>query len=167
MRLFCFTKNHYLCRFLCRIVNLALNLNLKTVYSHIYMKKFVFMLLAATMLCSSNLFAQFTGSGTVSDPYLISSDQDLKNLADEVVAGNTFSGKYFMQTADIDLVDSQVFPEGFTPIGGFDGSKPFSGTYDGGGHSIMKMKITGHQNVGMFSLLNNGCIKNLNLENVN
>ena len=118
------------------------------------------------LLCINSMMAQFTGSGTSSDPYLISSDEDLLNFATAVNAGNDFSGNFFQQTADIDLVDSQIFPSGFTPIGGFDGSKPFSGTYDGGGHSISKMMINGSGMVAMFSNLHDGCVKNLNLENI-
>lgn len=131
------------------------------------MRKILFNLLVLTLLCSSSVMAQFSGAGTESDPYLLSSDQDLQYLANSVNAGNTFSGKFFLQTADINLVESQIFSDGFTPIGGFDGNRPFSGTYDGGGHSISKMVINGVGKLAMFSNLQNGCIKNLNLENVN
>ena len=131
------------------------------------MRKNIFTVLIFMLLCINSMMAQFTGSGTSSDPYLISSDEDLLNFATAVNAGNDFSGNFFQQTADIDLVDSQIFPSGFTPIGGFDGSKPFSGTYDGGGHSISKMMINGSGMVAMFSNLHDGCVKNLNLENIN
>ena len=130
------------------------------------MRKILFNLLVLTLLCSSSVMAQFSGAGTESDPYLLSSDQDLQYFANSVNAGTSFSGKFFLQTADIDLVESQIFSDGFTPIGGFDGNRPFSGTYDGGGHSISKMVINGVGKLAMFTNLQNGCIKNLNLENV-
>ena len=131
------------------------------------MRKILFNLLVLMLLCGSNVMAQFSGAGTESDPYLLSSDQDLQYLANSVNAGTSFSGKFFLQTADINLVESQIFSDGFTPIGGFDGNRPFSGSYDGGGHSISKMVINGVGKLAMFSNLQNGCIKNLNLENVN
>lgn len=131
------------------------------------MRKILVNLLVLTLLCSSSVMAQFSGSGTETDPYRITSDQDLQNFANSVNAGNPFSGKFFLQTADIDLVESQIFSDGFVPIGDFYGNKPFSGTYDGGGHSILKMVIVGSDKVAMFTNLQNGCIKNLNLENLN
>ena len=131
------------------------------------MRKILVNLLVLMLLCSSSVMAQFSGSGTESDPYRITSDQDLQNFANSVNAGNPFSGKFFLQTADIDLVESQIFSDGFVPIGDFYGNKPFSGTYDGGGHSILKMVIVGSDKVAMFTNLQNGCIKNLNLENLN
>ncbi|MBO4873882.1 MAG: T9SS type A sorting domain-containing protein [Bacteroidales bacterium] len=131
------------------------------------MRKLIINLLVFMLLCINGVMAQFSGAGTESDPYRITSEQDLLTLVNTVNAGVPFSGKFFQQTADIDLVDSQIFPNGFTPIGGFDGNKPFSGTYDGGGHSIFKMVINGSDKVAMFTNLQNGCIKNLNLENLN
>ena len=119
------------------------------------------------LLGVNSMMAQFSGSGTSSDPYLISSESDLYNFVTAVNSGSTFSGKYFMQTVDIDLVEPQYFSNGFTPIGGFSGDAPFSGTYDGGGHSISKMTISGYDKVAMFTNLQNGSIKNLNLENIN
>ena len=118
------------------------------------------------LLAANGMMAQFSGSGTSSDPYLISNEQDLYNLTTAVNRGNTFSGKFFKQTADIDFVDSQVFPNGFTPIGSYDRC-PFSGTYDGDGHSIIKLNISGQVSAAFFGYIDNACIKNLNFENVN
>ncbi len=117
------------------------------------------------LLCSSSMMAQFNGFGTQSEPYLISSQQDLDNFVRAVNNGNSFSGKFFKQTADIDLVDSQIFSDGFTPIG--NENNPFSGTYDGDGHSISKLTISGYYNAAMFGCVYSGCVKNLNFENVN
>ena len=119
------------------------------------------------LLCVSGMMAQFNGAGTLSNPYLISSDEDLLNFATAVNEGNDFSGKFFRQTADIDLTESQIFAEGFTPIGDYDMDFPFSGTYDGDGHSIIKLVVENANIAAMFAYLHNGCIKNLNLENEN
>ena len=117
------------------------------------------------LLCINSMMAQFNGFGTQSEPYLISSQQDLDNFVRAVNNGNSFSGKFFKQTADIDLVDSQIFSDGFTPIG--NENNPFSGTYDGDGHSISKLTISGYYNAAMFGCVYSGCVKNLNFENVN
>ena len=73
------------------------------------------------------------GTGTESDPYLISTARQLAGLAYEVdFAGNHYSGVYFKQTADID-----VSAYWWNPIGTDGGvSKYFSGHYDGDGHTV-------------------------------
>ncbi len=45
----------------------------------------------------------FSGSGTETDPYEISTAADLQQLATDVNGGNTYSGSYFKVTANIDL----------------------------------------------------------------
>ena len=61
----------------------------------------------------------FKGSGTQSDPYLINNKYDLINLRNKVNGGssekdyyngNKFIGKYFKQTADIDLEGEEWIP---------------------------------------------------------
>ena len=66
------------------------------------------------------------GSGTSSDPYLISDATAWRNLYVEVVSGNTFSGKYFRLTNDINVGTQSIGLE----------NKPFSGTFDGDGHTL-------------------------------
>ncbi|MBR5983904.1 MAG: T9SS type A sorting domain-containing protein [Bacteroidales bacterium] len=131
------------------------------------MRKNIFILLIITLLCANSVMAQFNGAGTQSSPYLISNEQDLNNLVMTVNNGESFAGKFFKQTADIDFVDSRIFPNGFTPIGNPDNNRPFSGTYDGDGHSISKLTISGYDNAAMFGYVYEGCVKNLNFENVN
>lgn len=131
------------------------------------MRKILINLLVFMLLCGSSVMAQFNGSGTSSDPYLISSEQDLYNLTTAVNQGNSFSGNFFKQTTDLDFVDSQVFPNGFTPIGNYGRNRPFSGTYDGDGHSISKLYVSGNDDAGMFGYIKDACIKNLNFENAN
>ena len=66
------------------------------------------------------------GSGTSADPYLINDATDWKQLATNVTGGNSFSGKFFRMTADIDVEEQSVGLE----------NKPFSGTFDGDGHTL-------------------------------
>ena len=79
--------------------------------------------------------AAFTGSGTSSDPYIIASAENLKYLQLQVADGDDFEGKYFTQTADIDLGGKE-----WTPIG--TSGLYFSGIYDGLGHSVTGLSIT-------------------------
>ncbi len=74
----------------------------------------------------------FPGSGTEEDPYLISSEAAWNYLADQVNAGNTYSGKYFRQTTDISV----------TTMVGNSESNSFRGTFDGDGHTLTITKGT-------------------------
>jgi hypothetical protein len=75
-----------------------------------------------------------SGSGTESDPFLISSRTDLEILKnDPVLVLGCF---YFKQMVDIDLgIDGP-----WTPIGSFPNA-PFRGAYDGNGKSVSNMQI--------------------------
>ena len=64
-----------------------------------------------------------------------------------------------MQTGDLDLSSYGDW----TPIGG-NGYSAFDGTYDGGGHVIRNMKISGSkENAGLFGLAA-GTIQNLGVD---
>ena len=54
----------------------------------------------------------------------------------------------------------------WTPIG--NGSNPYNGTFDGGGHTISGLNVTtGNQDTGMFGVLSSDAeVKNLHLENL-
>ena len=82
------------------------------------------------------------GAGTLGDPYLISTPQDLLDLSNPVNSADW--DKHFLMTNDIDM--SGV--TGFTPIAPDDdpvaedhqGVK-FTGVFDGGGHAIWNLTI--------------------------
>lgn len=144
-------------------------LNLVKKFNSLNMRKISFTLLIITLLCVNGVMAQWSGSGTSSNPYLIQTDLDLKQLSDSVNAGNDYSGKYFLQTADIDM--SENFSDGFPMIGHYvlEGQNlieyVFSGTYDGGGHSINKLKVVGEEDAALFFYVKNGAVKKLNILN--
>ena len=96
---------------------------------------------------SEKVAADFEGKGTAESPYLIEDVDDLKKLAEKVNGGTTYEKTYFKLTADIDLEK-----EPWTPIGTLQGEevRPFQGTFDGGGHQITKLKITGGSYAGLF-----------------
>ncbi len=100
------------------------------------------------------------GDGTKTNPYLIASAMDLAMLSANVGAGTTYSGKYFEQTADIDLTPAY----NWAPIG--NAGKAFAGKYDGKSHqvelAISAMPANNNLYIGLFGGVN-GEIKDLNI----
>ena len=101
----------------------------------------------------------FSGSGTQTDPYLISTPEQLAGLAElcnDRDNPNDFDGKYIKLTADIYLTDfnnpdTASWPQ-WEPIGhyvrqgfenGFEYSRYFRGHFDGDGHTIYNMYYKG------------------------
>lgn len=99
------------------------------------------------------------GDGTKTNPYLIASAMDLTMLSANVGAGNTYSGKYFEQTADIDLTPAY----NWVPIGNV--TKAFAGKYDGKSHQVelaISAMPANASYIGLFYKVS-GEIKNLNI----
>ena len=93
----------------------------------------------------------------------ITTAQQLKQLADEVNAGDSKSGKTVLLMNDIDL---SVYPN-WAPIGALnlnwsDVSRPFSGVFDGQNHTISNLTCTSVTNgyVGLFGNFD-GTVQNL------
>ena len=91
-------------------------------------------------ICAITDFKESTtwpGSGTQDEPYLISTKANLELFATNVNGGTKYSGKYFKVTNDIDLKGSST--DQWTTVGifntSYDDSSPFSGNFDGTGHS--------------------------------
>lgn len=79
------------------------------------------------------------GEGTESNPYKIDSAADLALFSAMVNDGNTFLGKYLVQTADIDIGGKQwIAIGGYVAVGT---SKPFIGVYNGGYYNISNLTI--------------------------
>ena len=101
------------------------------------------------------------GSGTADDPYQIATAADL------IALGETPDDydKHFILTADIDLDPNlpgrRVFdraviaPDVNNATGGFQGT-PFTGVFDGGGHTVSHMTMTGASRLGLFGQLGVG-----------
>ena len=114
----------------------------------------------------------FYGKGTAENPYEIRNVNDLKLLAEKVNNGETYEGKYFKQTANIDLENEP----NWTPIGGTVIEHPstweisvFKGNYDGDGYKITNLTTTEDSNhVGLFGKVEDATIQNCNITgNVN
>ena len=80
----------------------------------------------------------------------------MKLLAENVNSGVTYKDKHFQLTVDIDLNN-----EPWTPIG--KSGLPFQGTFDGNGHQITKLKITGGSYAGLFGNVWGATIQNCNV----
>lgn len=132
---------------------------------------------------SAEMPAYSGGSGTESEPWLISSVEDLQTLANTINDGNAaefdadctdtgdgipgnYHGYYFKQTTDLDL--SRI--ENWDPIG-YSGGCYFAGHYDGDGHTISNAKSTGKNDdegfatAGIFGWVAFGSVKNLTVKN--
>lgn len=90
------------------------------------------------------------GSGTKEDPWRIENAEQLAYLAQQVNNGTNYERNHFLLVSDLDLSGKE-----WTPIG-TDG-KLFWGGFDGGGHTITGMKITGKEAsyVGLFGECHN------------
>ena len=88
--------------------------------------------------------------------------EDLVLFRDQVNSGNNFNGKYLLQTCDLDL---SLLDELWEPIGDWDTNNFFYGIYNGGGHVIENLNISGG-NSGFFSCLG-GSVMNLGIESGN
>ena len=85
----------------------------------------------AALLCMAQSAWAWSGSGTQDSPYLITSTSDWNTLSSNVNNGNNYSGKYFRQTANINvsshLIGYPIDDNNFVT---------FNGVYDGGGYTI-------------------------------
>ena len=100
----------------------------------------------------------FDGFGIKTNPYLIEDVEDLKLLAEKVNSGETYTNKYFKQTANIDLENEP----NWTPIG--KENNPFKGIFNGDGHQITNLEVTGNSNnAGLFGYVDGAIIQNCNV----
>ena len=113
---------------------------------------------------SSELPSWMLGSETT---IYITTAQQLKQLADEVNAGDSKRDKTYLLANDIDL---SGYPN-WTPIGTFtpnspQANYPFSGVFDGQGYSITGLKISGNEDSkGLFGYAYCEAIRNVVIRN--
>ena len=113
------------------------------------------------------------GTGTQGNPWLITSREDLIDLAEFLNSGNAAAynncaGYYFKQTADIDLTGVKWEPIGYS------GGTCFSGNYDGDGHIIANAYSKGKADIdtegnysstaGIFGWVLFGSVQNLHVK---
>lgn len=129
------------------------------------MKKLIFLLLSLVLILSlaacgagnSDDSRITQGTGTESDPYLIGTAGQLRNMASLVKNDDSKAAACYKLTADIDLGGKD-----WTPVGS-DGRK-FSGTFDGAGFTVRNFKIneSNSLDVGFFGVVS-GTVQNLTL----
>ena len=106
------------------------------------------------------------GTGTSSDPYLITTARELAYLATTTNRGTNYSDKYFKLMKDIDLNNTN-----WVSIG--QDSTPFMGHFDGNHHIIYNLSIdfsslySSTLGVGLFGFAQEGSISNLGIVNYN
>lgn len=116
----------------------------------------------------SNIFEE--GEGTLENPFIIKTEEQLRKFAVSLSAENTYESKYIKLINDIDA-SSKIW----TPIG--EGEYAFCGNFDGDNHSIKNLFIKNENNTpyiattdmyfGFFGVVgNNGIVKNVVLENI-
>ena len=102
----------------------------------------------------------FEGKGTDEQPYLIQSANDWDTLSSYINSGGTrYAGKSFQLTNDISVTTVL----GNRPNTGTDSNdNVFSGTFDGGGHTLT-VSINDSVFAAPFAIAHNATIKNLNV----
>ncbi len=128
---------------------------------------------AANVTVTVALVPDWSGRGTQTNPYVITTTAQLDALAAAVKSGETYSGTYFVLGNDIAYSTEGLgdTDENFIPIGGYfnGGDKNFSGTFDGQGHTISGIRLYKNgtaapsMNQGLFGRISDATIQNVTL----
>jgi hypothetical protein len=113
------------------------------------------------------------GTGEPNDPYQIATAADLIALGENPEDYD----KHFILTADIDLdpnlpgrkvFDKAVVGPDMDSVKDYYQGTPFTGVFDGNGHAILHLTVTGGGYVGLFGQLLSGAdVRNLEISDVN
>jgi len=107
------------------------------------------------------------GTGTAGDPFNVCNVATLQKVGSETATGGWRLDAHYKQVANIDLNPSVP---NWTPIGTFATSDPFTGSYDGGGHTISNLKIPSATDLGqgLFGFIGSGAVvKSVGIVNCN
>lgn len=132
------------------------------------MKKLLATILALMMalsLCTSAWATEgnWTGSGTEADPYVITTEAGLNDLATNVNNGTVYNDTYFKLGASITVTN-------WTPIGQKGSNNKFAGTFDGNGQTVTINNINSSLGsafggyAGFFGAVKGATIKNLTVD---
>ena len=128
---------------------------------------------AVSLQSESGESRELTGSGTESDPYQIGSAEDLREFAELVNNGQIRADADAVLTDDINLNPNMEISEDGTVTNGDDldpwipigsDSNPYSGTFDGDGHTISGLYIndSSADYQGLFGFVS-GTVQNLSV----
>ena len=104
-----------------------------------------------------------SGTGTETDPYIISNAEQLKYFADLVNSGETnatYGAASYKLSADIDLGGNT-----WTPVGVL-ASVAFGGIFDGDGHTVKNFYVEAG-NAAFFGVVSIATVKNFKIDNAN
>ena len=97
-----------------------------------------------------------SGTGTLGDPWRITSTADWNALVQNVMSGKSYSGEYVRLDADIEIAKGVgVHDENA------ENARPFSGTFLGNDHTITADLTTYNTGVAPFNYISDATIKNL------
>ena len=99
--------------------------------------------------------SELPGTGTADNPYTISTQDEWDAFCSSVSSGNNYSGKYVKLTSDISVS---------TMAGAYqadDNCQPFSGTFDGDGHTLTLNVNNQSRFAAPFKCVSGATIKNL------
>ena len=106
-----------------------------------------------------SLYHNFKGEGNETKPYLIENEGDWLEFA-SLVGNYNYNDKHYLLTSDIDI---HVRAGGVMKDGNNNIDLCFSGTFDGGGHTITAHLNGGDTNAPFYKL-NGGTIRNLHVD---
>ena len=129
------------------------------------MKRIFNLILSVMMIVASMQFTtlyavenQLEGSGTSSEPWLISDANDFVNMSALINESASYADDYYMMTNDVDFSGVTL-----TPIGR---KNHFSGTFDGQFHAIKNLTMNDTtENTGVFGFVEGGTVCNVQLKN--
>jgi hypothetical protein len=132
-----------------------------------YLTKKKLMLALFTCFLKFSFAITIPGSGTITNPYRISTINELKQFRDNINSStynNAYKSKYYELANDIDMSSETTWK----PIGYV--SNKFEGNFNGKGFTIKNLKIGSADNLevsnycGFFGNIKNAIISNLNVE---
>ena len=121
---------------------------MKNLYKKLSLEMVMGISLSSYAAWNGNATAWTQGDGSEQNPFLIENEAQLSHLQQTVTAGETYQGKYFRMTADLDMGGKQM-----PSIGHYNDyttqenpelvreSKVFRGTFDGDFHTIDNLTI--------------------------
>ena len=94
-----------------------------------YVSQYAYQLITGTSLSTEKIVVNYEGKGTKEDPYKISDTDTFRSFTEALKSGETYEGKYFLQTKNLDMSNLKDYK-------GINETGTFAGTYNGQGHSI-------------------------------
>ena len=105
------------------------------------------------------------GDGSVANPYRIADIYGLQGIASDTTGSNATLAQNYLLANDIDATATVNWNagSGFRPIGAM--WDLFTGSFDGGGHVVSNLAVSGFDGVGLFGAIDAaGSVRNLGVQ---